>query len=202
VFLLHPLTGEAAHPRVDGSGLRAAETQALRPPAFVDDLDDHRRVAGLLQSGGRRPTCDPHARFGIDVHGEQHPRIQPFLKRRGVAGLPGPQQFAAQISRHRRAEVLERLEESLDIGRQRLTFDCHCRQDAGFCATVRPLQRWLAARHGYPIQSADGDRECQSRNDAAVHAGHSRHCRACVKNNRALTSRVTVWRSGTMSNPT
>ena len=156
--------------------------------AFVDDLDDHRRVAGLLQDRGRRSSRHPHARLGIDVHREQHPWIQPLLKRLRIAALPGPQQIAAQIGRHRRAEILERLDEPLDVGRQRLSLDRHRRQHRFGISTGSRGARCLTLRDGDPRDRAGADCENESRIYAIAHARHCRQWGTGVKDIPLLSS--------------
>ena len=94
VLLLHPLGGESRHAGVHGARLRARDAQPLRAAAFVDDLHEHRRIAGLLQRGRRRAPRHLHARLRIDVHHKQHTGIEQFLQPGRIAGATGLRQIA------------------------------------------------------------------------------------------------------------
>ncbi len=122
-LLLHPLAGEPRHARVDRARLRAPDAEPLHAGALVDDLHDHRRVAGLLQHRRRRSTRDLDPRFRVDVHGEQHMGIEQFLQPLRVASLAGPRQIGAEIGRPRRPEIVQRFSQTLNIGRERLRLD-------------------------------------------------------------------------------
>ena len=128
VLLLHPVAGELRHARVYGSRLRAPDAEPLRATAFVDDLHEHRRIAGLLQHRRRRSPFHSHARFRIDVHREQHSRIEQFLQPLRVAGLTGSRQIGTEIGGPRRPEILQRLTHALDVCRKRLSLDCDGRE--------------------------------------------------------------------------
>jgi hypothetical protein len=128
VLLLHPFGGESRHAGIHRSRLRARDAQPLGASAFVDDLHEHRRIAGLLERGLRRSPRHLHARLRIDVHHKQHPGIEQFLQPGRIAGATGHREIAAQIDWQWRAEIVERFDRALNVRRERLTLDGHGRQ--------------------------------------------------------------------------
>ena len=83
--LLHPLARQPGHAGVDRSRLRAADAQPRRAAALVEDLDNRRRVARLLQHRGRGASRHPDAGLGIDMDDEQHAIVEELLEPVGIA---------------------------------------------------------------------------------------------------------------------
>ena len=69
--------------RTAAAGLRAGDAQGLGRGAVVDDLDEDRRVARLLQEGLRRPAADLDALLGVDAGARRAARAD-----RAAAGSP------------------------------------------------------------------------------------------------------------------
>ena len=74
-------------PVIDAQRLRAFYLERLGDRGFVDDFDEHGRVAGLLKSRHRRSALRLDARFGIDVHHNEDVGVEHFLNLGRVLGF-------------------------------------------------------------------------------------------------------------------
>jgi hypothetical protein len=74
--LLLPLEAQLGDPRIHRPGLGAGDFQPFGDRRFIDHLDEHRQVPGLLQLGPGRAAEHLDARLGIDGDNEQHVRIE------------------------------------------------------------------------------------------------------------------------------
>src|SRR2546426_764047 len=102
-----------------GSSARKAKSFGPRPaakgmvasgaPALVDALHEHRRVAGLLQRGRRRPALQLHPRLRVDVDDEKDPGVEDLLQLPPIARLTGGRELPAGLRRQGRAEVRQGL---------------------------------------------------------------------------------------------
>ncbi len=215
VLLLHPVAGELRHARVYGSRLRAPDAEPLRATAFVDDLHEHRRIAGLLQHRRCRSPFHSHARFRIDVHGEQHSRIEQFLQPLRIAGLTGSRQIGTEIGGPRRPEILQRLSHALDVCRKRLCLDRDGRERSCAGQRLRPargervFERRSAISQICPLgarrsglrrtgEKSDGDGQDEGGIRANLHPGTPRWKAVTNQQPRIITTagshRAPTWR--------
>jgi hypothetical protein len=126
--LVLPGHAQLGDPRVDRPGLRAADPEGLRDRAFVEHLDDDRRVPCLLEHRRRRPPGDLDARLGVDRDDEQDVRVDEALDRPSVRGLFEP---VGDLGRQRPAQEPQRLGQPPRVRRQRLRFDVGDLRDVG-----------------------------------------------------------------------
>ena len=122
--LLFPAQAQIAHAGVDGAGLGAHGAKALPPRGGVEHFQENRREACLLKDRLGRPALDGHL-AGVQADKEKHPGIEQLLKLPRIEGLCRRAQSFCALRRERRAQELERLEDSLDVGGKRLTFHIH-----------------------------------------------------------------------------
>jgi hypothetical protein len=157
--------------------LRAADPEPLGPATFVDDLDDDRRVARLLQHRWRRTPLDSHARFRIDVHREQHTAIEQLLQGLRIARLPGFQETRTHVGGERRAQEVESDGEPLDVGCERLPFDHDSREARG------RTRRRPARHHPHHVQARIERRDEAGQDDS----GHALSWSPCFRKSKPRT---------------
>ncbi len=153
LLLLHPLACQPGHAGVDRSRLRAADAQPWRAAALVEDLDNRRRVASLLQDRGSRASrnLDPH--LGIDVDDEHDAIVEELLQFVGIAGLCGCGHVPTQLGSQGRAKIVECLQQAFDVGAERLRFDSN--------PCNGPGARLIAQRLGLEARLSPRLRACQ-----------------------------------------
>ena len=76
---------------------------------MIDDFDEQRRVARLLQDRIRCPARDAHARLRIYRHDADHVRIEQFLQAARIPRRDRRLNTSAQLAREWRAKEVERL---------------------------------------------------------------------------------------------
>ena len=114
---------ERCHAAVNRSRLWALDAQRLRDGAVVDDLDQDRGKAGLLEDRPGRTARRLDARFRIQRNDHEDMRVEQFLELAGVTPIGRRLQCRGSLRRQRRPQVRQGLDQPLDIGRQGLACD-------------------------------------------------------------------------------
>ncbi|MCG3162553.1 MAG: hypothetical protein JMDDDDMK_03820 [Acidobacteria bacterium] len=109
---------------VNGQGIRAVNDQRRGHAGFVADFDEKRPPSVLDEFGTRYALRHAHAAFRVDVNVNQAVLVEYVLNRAagpaGVGFVEGLRQRLFVNRSERRAQIIERLDQSLDVGRQRL----------------------------------------------------------------------------------
>ena len=82
---------------------------------------------------------------------EQHAIVEKLLQPVGVAGLSGCGQVPAQLESQGRAEIVERLQEALDVGTERLRFDIL--RATGTAVPLASVCAWRAGSCGCDVHA-------------------------------------------------
>ena len=124
-----------------------------RDPGLVVDLHEKAAPALLDQFGLRRSLLHLHARLGIDVNAEEAPRIQHRLQFRGVLLLQRCVEGFALFGAERFTDELRRLDDALDLRRERLPLDTFDLQQRSGVRRREQKQPQAARHDSKPIPS-------------------------------------------------
>src|SRR5262249_20755290 len=99
----------------DRPGLWTRDAQRLGDGAVVDDLEQHRRVAALLQLDRGRPAGRLDARLRVEADHDEDVRVEQFLELFGIAVLRGFLERRGLFLAERGAQEVEGLEQPGDV---------------------------------------------------------------------------------------